>query len=605
MKKTLVVYSPSKTTNEVWLPVFWSQSKTYYEKNGKNKDEWSWYPCYADIFLDDLVQTKKIISDAKPDIFAVSLYVWNANLALEVAKWVKETFPKCLVISGGPHQTFKHDLSWFKKHPYIDCSLPGENYGELCLAEILDNFSHDINFDKISNLRYPTKNGRNLCVSKKSLIDKKTFDYEWSSYADQIKEINDFIKYAASTKRSAKILSILETTRGCPYGCTYCDWGGGIATKVLKKPLEFVKRDIDYLCTLDIVFVYFADANFGIFGDRDIEIISYLADKRRFTNKHFKIGYGGFAKTESKLDAIKKIMEIDLSNDLNSHQEIKISMQSLHDDVLKNIDRKNISLEKQLSALRSLANGKKHPIWVEMILGLPGMDLHKFYQELDILGDQNLSTMWYEWLLLPETPAYSHEYRKKFGIKTILKRKGWSYTHPNNEYEIVVSSNNFTHFDYLEMLVATSWYHAIVRGGIFRRSLDWVKKQTNYGSGKIISFLLSESDVLDSLKHRWQQIMQDPDQPAVIDFDGNEVYLGYFVPAWIFFDTDDFINQTRIILNNLGIDSKLLDKDCKDLLNAVKYKQWQEINHEFYLYKNSGKIFSKPPIFKKLIDFVF
>jgi hypothetical protein len=37
MKKTVVVYSPSRFQNEVWLPALWSQAKTYYEKHGKKQ----------------------------------------------------------------------------------------------------------------------------------------------------------------------------------------------------------------------------------------------------------------------------------------------------------------------------------------------------------------------------------------------------------------------------------------------------------------------------------------------------------------------------------------------------------------------------------------
>ena len=37
---------------------------------------------------------------------------------------------------------------------------------------------------------------------------------------------------------------IIETTRGCPYKCVYCEWGGGTGTKIIKKDMELVKRDI-------------------------------------------------------------------------------------------------------------------------------------------------------------------------------------------------------------------------------------------------------------------------------------------------------------------------------------------------------------------------
>jgi putative methyltransferase len=59
----------------------------------------------------------------------------------------------------------------------------------------------------------------------------------------------------------------LETTRGCPYSCTFCDWGGGVGTKVIKKNLNDVKSDIDSLIEVDPSSIYICDANFGLNGE--------------------------------------------------------------------------------------------------------------------------------------------------------------------------------------------------------------------------------------------------------------------------------------------------------------------------------------------------
>ena len=89
----------------------------------------------------------------------------------------------------------------------------------------------------------------------------------------------------------------------------------------VKRDLEYVKRDLDTLCTLNLTYLYFADANFGIFGDRDVEIIDYLAKTREKNNQRFSVGYGGFAKTENRLPYIKKILKIKkmAGKSLNKH----------------------------------------------------------------------------------------------------------------------------------------------------------------------------------------------------------------------------------------------------------------------------------------------
>ena len=64
------------------------------------------------------------------------------------------------------------------------------------------------------------------------------------------KAIEDFVLYAQSQFPRANFLAILETTRGCPYGCTYCDWGGGVGAKVIAKDLEYVEQDIEAISKL-------------------------------------------------------------------------------------------------------------------------------------------------------------------------------------------------------------------------------------------------------------------------------------------------------------------------------------------------------------------
>jgi putative methyltransferase len=551
MSKTIVVYNPVRFTGEAWLPILWAQAKTYYERHGHKKNNWTWAPCYADLHGNDLERTKQIINDIKPDVFAVSFYVWNYQPAHAIAKWVKQQWPDCLIITGGPHQYFKYDDDWFVKHPYIDASLPGDSFGEICLQELLDNINNDgsIDWNQVSNICYPHGQSRLKCYSKKvyGVKEKITFDYNWSTFDSQLTEIKDFINYAKINFDTPKILSIFETTRGCPYGCTYCDWGGGINTKVVKRDIEYVKQDIDALCTLNLTYLYFADANFGIFGDRDVKIIEHLAKTKKLNQQNFAVGYGGFAKTENRLSYIREILKIDILNNLSVLGEIKISMQSLHEDVLKKIDRKNIDLDKQILTLQSLAPFKRLPIYVELIYGLPGMTLKNFYQELNILGDKDLSVQWYPWILLPEAPAYSREYRKENKLNTIIKTSEWWWADnesKNNHNEIVVGSLSYSTDDYLEMLLASSLYRLFVQGGYYKKSINYIKKR-QIRVGSIIQCLINEflysTPVYQAvLKHWREQILIDPTKGCVIKVADHDVYLGLYFIAIAFINHENF-----------------------------------------------------------------
>lgn len=63
----------------------------------------------------------------------------------------------------------------------------------------------------------------------------------------------------------------METNRGCPHRCTYCDWGGLTYTKVRHFDIQRVKDDIEWAKN-NVGFIFNADANFGMFKERDLEI---------------------------------------------------------------------------------------------------------------------------------------------------------------------------------------------------------------------------------------------------------------------------------------------------------------------------------------------
>jgi radical SAM superfamily enzyme YgiQ (UPF0313 family) len=568
------------------LPVLWSQAKTYYEKNGQHVDQWHWYPCYADTQT-DIEKIKLILKDAQPDIFAISLYVWNVELALRLAEWVKQHWPNCLIVSGGPQQNLKYNINWFNEHKYLDASLPGECYGELFFTELLDNYvDGQIDWNLVTDARYPLPTSRILTVSQKTmqLKDKKEFDYQWSSFATQKEELLKFINY----QPDVLILVILETTRGCPYGCTYCDWGGGIATTVRKKDLDYVVKDLEFLTELNLFHLYLADANLGIFGDRDLKIIQILAKLRKKNKKIFSIGYGGFAKSDNKLSTIKEIIKIGLKNNFRIGRNFKLSIQSLDPLVLKSIDRKNINFDTLIESLTPLVKKYKQSLEIEMILGLPNINLEKFYHEIDILGGFNLSVRWYEWLLLPETPAYNPDYRIQYGLETTLKNNGWANIEPAAMMEIVVKAHSYTKENYLEMLMATSIYHAIIQGGLYSDSINWVIKNYNVKFGDIIKKIYNNY-YQEQFLVEWNSILKTSTKNCLFKIDNDyQVFGGLYFAGLAFLDSHFVDSLGQLLIKHYNCPAKIVKQEQKKLINVTNSdRQFKEIIDDFWCYKTN------------------
>ena len=74
----------------------------------------------------------------------------------------------------------------------------------------------------------------------------------------------------------------IETTRGCPYACTYCEIGTRYYQKIKYHTLEKVYSEIDWLSDNKVVFVYNADSNFGMLKDH-LPITKYLVNKKKET----------------------------------------------------------------------------------------------------------------------------------------------------------------------------------------------------------------------------------------------------------------------------------------------------------------------------------
>ena len=577
-QKTLVICNFPRFSSEIWMPHLWASAKTYYEQYSKKPNDWKWYPCHLDVYSTDSIdKIKQELCIAKPDIFAISLYVWNYRLAHEIAEWVKLTWPHCIIVTGGPQQYIKHDMEWFQKHQYIDASLPGDSYGELCFTEMLDNYTNGhINWNMITDIKYPLGKTRRIATGKLTLSrkDKKQYQFDWSAYTHQFNELKQFESYQQEKFPDSILLSVLETTRGCPYGCTYCDWGGGIATAVLQKSLDVVKQDIDAAVQFDLTYLYLADANFGIFGERDVDIIKYLVIKKKQQLAHFKVGYGGFAKTENRLSYIKEIVEVDIQNSLSNNKELKISLQTLDQEILTNIDRKNISLDRQLEVFGPIALTTKLPLYVEIIMGLPGMTLDKFYYELNVFGKHGLSIQWFEWILLPEAPSYSADYRAKWGINTTIKSNGWSYPESHAYHEIVIECASYTNLNYLEMLLSTSMYNLFVQGGFYQRSIDWVSATYNISHGDIIKNIYQNffmhtifyKEVID----QWEHILSNSTKDCTFIVNNENIYGGYYFVAIVFLDPAGFGQLlTNYIVDYYDIPLDIICADTELHLNTT------------------------------------
>jgi hypothetical protein len=207
--------------------------------------------------------------------------------------------------------------------------------------------------------------------------------------------------------------TIIETSRGCPNRCAYCDWGL-LKEKTRFFPLDKVFAEIEWMGRNKIRFVWGADANFGISADDLL-----IADA--FVNTKEKYGYPERVRINYSKSNRERVLEIvrRFNRKGIDRAGATISLQSLSPVVLENIGRKNMSLE-HFQKDFGVYHEENLQVYSELILGLPGETYDSFADGICKLFEigQHFIFEVYNCIVLPNSILGQAEYMKKFGIKT-------------------------------------------------------------------------------------------------------------------------------------------------------------------------------------------
>jgi radical SAM superfamily enzyme YgiQ (UPF0313 family) len=349
---------------------------------------------------DEIEPTAQLLKDQ--DVIGISCYIWNRNYNYELAKRIKELNPRVKIIFGGPEPNLTApDI--FVKHPYIDCIIKLE--GEIIFRELLDNIDDPAVVKGLlvnhNGTRIDTGDGKRI-----EELEQLPSPY-LSGFFDSL--ISDYpnIEWAAT----------LETNRGCPYQCTFCDWGSLTYNKVKKMPVDRVMQEIEWMGKNKCAWMAITDANFGMFIERDNAILDkYIEVQEQYGFPYsFTASYAKNQKVEV-LDMITKLIRRSRSQSLG----LRVSIQSLTDNVLQIIKRKNLRND-DCEKIFALAEERNVPVGTEMILGLPGETFASWRQNFWRLFEMGLhSGIDIYFCQLLENSEMNQVQRDVYDIKTAL-----------------------------------------------------------------------------------------------------------------------------------------------------------------------------------------
>jgi radical SAM superfamily enzyme YgiQ (UPF0313 family) len=423
---------------------------------------------FPDVFQVSIFKKPEDLLDAirseTPAIAAFSNYIWNKNLHLQFAKYVKQQYPDCITVMGGPNYNFK-ELAWIdnfaRANPQIDFHIEGE--GEAKFANLVAcAVAHQLDLDAIRSAR--PAGATYLDPQLDSLISTGfSATGTWMGIKDirldresgRLIDLNDIPSpYLAGLLDKylddPNYCPIIETNRGCPYRCTFCNWGDMGKSKSSVFSSDRVEAELRYIAKRNVSktpYLYVGDANFGLF-QRDVDLAKLLRELKDTTGFPQNV-YMYFAKNSS--EKVIRIAEI-----LKDMTRISLSRQTQNDEVLKIIRRSNIGMD-TFNRLAELAKSLGVESFVELIYGLPGESKASFFAGAKEVMRQRFDGIhMFPAMLLDGSEMGTQESRDQYGLKGEWRKidgcAGAYGPVMAMEYEeIITESNVMSRDDYFEI----------------------------------------------------------------------------------------------------------------------------------------------------------
>lgn len=290
------------------------------------------------------------ILEGGPSLVGFSCFLWNVEKALEVARRLKARAPGVRVVLGGPELSSTAEAV-LAAHPEADWAAVGE--GEETFRLLLRHaFLGEGRVADVPGLAR-REGGAVARSADAPLIDLASAP---PVYADGGVVPGD--------------CALLETSRGCPFLCSFCDWG---PRKMRYHPLERVEAELAALVER-AKYVFLCDADILMDPERGLAILRAFA--RLAAGKPCTLHF------ESDPAFLGPEAVALIAADPGRYQ-VGFGLQSVNEETLRAIHRvpRVEKAGKALAALRAAAPTAQFGL--SCIYGLPGEDLAGFRRTLD------------------------------------------------------------------------------------------------------------------------------------------------------------------------------------------------------------------------------
>lgn len=552
MKKNIYFIQPNTLLgNSIYYPYAVGVLSSYALQF---EDISSKYELAGIIFKEDT--TEEVMSAINnPAIVGFSNYFWNYDYNLEQAKNIKEKYPECKIIFGG-HQVAR-DSDFLHKYPFIDILIFGE--GEIPFTRILRALDNNESLENIPNISFRNDKGEIVKTQDKAEGVENYPSPYLTGIFDKLLNVPEGMEFNAQ----------LETNRGCPYHCSFCDWCD-YDLPMRQFPMERVKKDLEWISEHRISYCMCVDSNFGLF-ERDEEIAEFAVNLKKKNGFPDKFG-ACFAK--NKTDRIFTINK--MFNDVGMSKGVSLAFQSMSETVLENISRKNMNKDK-LSEQLELYHKAGIPTYTELILGLPGETLESFSEGICELLErgQHDSINVFRCEVYPNSTLSNKDYMKKFGIKTAINKLNINHCAISNAVfsgglEYIIETSTMSAEDLVKATVFSACIQSVHCHGllqcfaIYLHNAMGVPYYNFYNS--FINFFSEREGVIGDTIRRISRCIESTAEGEVdlsyINREFGDITWPYEEAMLIdyIYKLDDFYNEAEDFLAFFGIEEKVMNE---------------------------------------------
>ncbi len=530
---------------------------------------------------------EKALEDSPPDVLGLSNYTWNHRLGLNFFRILLQKNPNAVTVWGGPN--FPPDLpsqkEFMKKYSEVDVYVPID--GEVGFSNLIGKII-EINSKK---------------EIKQKLLDKPIDgcmtrdthgELQYSIPVIRMSELDEipspYLTGSMDEFFDGSLTPMFQTNRGCPFQCTFCNDGSSLVQKVNMFSIERVSKELEYAAKRvsdGNKSILISDLNFGMYP-RDLQICSEIVSIQQRYN-----GFPEQIQTTTGKNNKKKI--IDAIKLLGGALRLSMSVQSLDEEVLKNVKRSNISTD-HLLALGPTIKESNLGTDSEVIIGLPGETYQSHIDTLrNLMRAQIDHILVFTCMMLMGSELNTPESRKKFGLKTKFRVLVRDFAKLNNGKnvveveEVLVASDSLSFDQYLELRTLDFIIYMVKIGVLFDPLLKFLT-QLNLDTFELPFRMLKNAnhenstifELLNEFKNESKKELWDSQEELLKKYESDDEYkklliggeginiLHFFTGTVVSKHLEKWIEYTFKIAHNIIQESKFNQREFIDQLNEIK-----------------------------------